>query len=367
VMSSGQVLVSQPLYGRLGNAVGQSLVAPVGTGAFAFQERFMTKDGVDYNPAHFDEGDKVLAPEPVDNNTPNTLGWYYSDNNTLEKFVDKTGYPYSRSYVHPVSGTSLASQPGDQHRMGGGKESKSYTTPILNELDHYMSLRNYFTPNTATTLQLQGMKSLSVDVNGIERLTFMDKEGKVLASCLSGSQYPAMTLLGSIGAGSMLFPKYLDIYIPNTGSNVAITIANPERGRVQVTNLASGSVYASTPTSLPTGFYRIESIIGGQTISYQVNYGDFSYNYYDDAGRLVASVAPKGVVFTSTNYPDFTTRYQYNTRGQLLQEGDAQFIYRQDGSLRFSQNAQQRADRRFAYTNYDRLGRKVEVGVYQMP
>ena len=107
-------------------------------------------------------------------------------------------------------------------------------------------------------------------------------------------------------------------------------------------------------------------------ITYPARYGDFSYHYYDDAGRLVASVAPKGVVLGNTNSPDFTTTYHYNAAGELLRtvdpdQGTSEFAYRKDGTLRFSQDAQQKQDRKFSYSNYDRAGRTLESGVYQMP
>jgi hypothetical protein len=122
---------------------------------------------------------------------------------------------------------------------------------------------------------------------------------------------------------------------------------------------------------LPSGFYRIESLTGLKTISYPARYGDFSYNYYDDAGRLLASVAPKGVVLGTTASPSFTTTYLYNAAGELLKvvepdQGTSEFVYRKDGTLRFSQDAQQKQDRKFSYSNYDRAGRTLESGVYQM-
>jgi len=185
----------------------------------------------------------VLAPESVDNITTYTLGWYYSDHNSLESHVATTGFPYGRSesYEGPSGGLKRASGPEEALKMGSGHEAKAGTVAILNELDHYLSLRHYFTPNTATTLSLQGIKSVSVDVNGVESISFLDKEGQTLASCLSGSQYPPMTITGNISSWSNQVTSYLDIHVPVGGGNTPLSISGG--GTVRVTDLVSGSVF----------------------------------------------------------------------------------------------------------------------------
>lgn len=60
---------------------------------------------------------------------------------------------------------------------------------------------------------------------------------------------------------------------------------------------------------------------------------------------------------------------QYNSVGELQWKytPDGQrtdYLYRKDGQIRFSQNAEQRSYNRFSYTNYDDLGRPVEIGEY---
>lgn len=371
--TTGLLLANQPLYGRLGTPVGSTLLAPIGTGGFNFKDGFITSGGANYAATHFDESTKVLAPSPVDQATPNTLGWYYSDNNTLEPYVATTQYPYSRVELSdgPSAQLKRASASGDELRMGKNHEAKGRTMALLTELDaHYLKLRSHFVTTTATSLSLKGTKSVSVDANGLESIVFSDQSGQTLASCRSGAQFtPGVSISGTIEAGSATNPAYLDIHIPNTGTAVPITIS--AGGSVRVTNLITGNVLGSTPTSLATGFYRVESLSGTQTLSYTANYGEFRYSYYDDAGQLVASVAPKGVVLGNLNAPGFTTTYQYNA-SELLKttdpdEGSSEFVYRRDGSLRFSQDAQQKNDRKFSYQNYDRVGRVLESGEYQLP
>jgi RHS repeat-associated protein len=112
-------------------------------------------------------------------------------------------------------------------------------------------------------------------------------------------------------------------------------------------------------------------IIGG--IAPNFTYSNWSYSYYNDAGQLVASVAPNGVNTASTSMPSFVTYYKYDHLGRMIEttspdEGMSQFVYSTDGKVRFSQNQLQReaTPKRFSYTNYDYLGRLIESGEYEV-
>lgn len=147
--------------------------------------------------------------------------------------------------------------------------------------------------------------------------------------------------------------------------------------------------------TLPAGFYKITAIAPGTigtvnnvTISYTNSYSDLTFNYYNQLGQLIASVAPKGVQqllqsgygsYTSAGQLPFITTYQYDLQGRLTSVttpdgGASQFIYRKDGKIRFSQNAYQKAAanagagniEKFSYTNYDAFGRPVESGEYSV-
>jgi hypothetical protein len=84
-------------------------------------------------------------------------------------------------------------------------------------------------------------------------------------------------------------------------------------------------------------------------------YYHYTLYYYDRAGNLTATVAPKGVSDLQSNvnnipksrndHPDYTykTTYEYNSFKQLVSQttpdgGESRFIYN-DVQLRFSQNA----------------------------
>ncbi|MBK7652472.1 MAG: hypothetical protein IPJ20_19510 [Flammeovirgaceae bacterium] len=91
---------------------------------------------------------------------------------------------------------------------------------------------------------------------------------------------------------------------------------------------------------------------------------------------MISSVSPNGYQQLKINNPavpysgiDKTT-YVYNHRGWLLSmtepdAGRTEYMYRSDGSIRFSQNALQRERGRFSCTHYDELGRPIESGEYK--
>lgn len=100
-------------------------------------------------------------------------------------------------------------------------------------------------------------------------------------------------------------------------------------------------------------------------------YDNWSYNYYNDMGQLIASVAPQGINTASQAEPSFVTQYYYDQLGRLIEtstpdEGRTKYVYSKDGKIRFSQNNEQGSQsvKRFSYTNYDRLGRLIESGEY---
>jgi RHS repeat-associated protein len=103
----------------------------------------------------------------------------------------------------------------------------------------------------------------------------------------------------------------------------------------------------------------------------------YTLYYYDQAGNLVQTVPPEGVVpldyamANSADPPDpghkLITRYEYTSVNQLLSQstpdaGVSKFFYNKKGQLRFSRNAQQVLDNKYSYTKYDAHGRIVETG-----
>ena len=170
-----------------------------------------------------------------------------------------------------------------------------------------------------------------------------------------------------------------EFHVPTSETNVVVNASATAGLKIidKLTGIEKANGTSVNPTLAP-GFYQIEytgSALNA-TLGYTLNYTNHAYNFYDNRGRLAASIAPKGMemILASgyvmpTNAADlpFTTFYTYDFQGRLLQmnEPDAgitRYKYRRDGLIRFSQNAQQALENRLSYTDYDALGRPVESG-----
>ncbi|MDC1265808.1 hypothetical protein N8009_03345 [Flavobacteriaceae bacterium] len=153
---------------------------------------------------------------------------------------------------------------------------------------------------------------------------------------------------------------FVDIHAPSGTTGFSVNSS-----AVTIFNLITETTTTASTNSLPNGFYRVavtnpDTYISGTiTVTYKENYYDYSLNTYDNVGRLISSKQP-------LNHLEST--YEYNALGQLLtttspDEGTANFVYRSDGQIRFSQNSKQAIATEYSYTNYDSLGRPIESGV----
>jgi RHS repeat-associated protein len=117
------------------------------------------------------------------------------------------------------------------------------------------------------------------------------------------------------------------------------------------------------------------------TASHPTTEHHYTLYYYDQAGNLVQTIPPAGVMPVPTgafsngiwngteplHERDYITRYQYNTLGQVVSQrtpdaGETDFHYDRVQRLRFSQNAKQVGEDKYAYTKYDGQSRIIEVG-----
>jgi len=124
----------------------------------------------------------------------------------------------------------------------------------------------------------------------------------------------------------------------------------------------------------PNGI-EVHTYIGSDEKAYIVcNKGESNhkaFNLYDDEGNLAYSITPNGVARFLNEGESFATidktQHIYDFAGRLIKtiEKDAgitEFVYRKDGLLRFSQNAEQATRQAFSYTNYDALNRPISSG-----
>ncbi|MEM9678742.1 MAG: RHS repeat-associated core domain-containing protein [Bacteroidota bacterium] len=399
-IKTGDTWANSTVYDNQGRAALQTLTAPIDMPAnvdFMYQPDFIRKtNGNTYASADFETD--VENPEPVGNQS-GSLGWYYDEVNTNEPFQDVTDYPFTRTIFSTLNpGDPLKTIGGNKISVDGQPEAWisgfSYTVPAAQEL-YYAFGKGYFgqegVVENSEIVNTKFFKTVSIDVHGVETVVFTDNEGKTLAAARSGgdTKYEVVSIIGE--------QNYVDVHIPTGIVNSDITFLTSQ-AYYKVYDLRTEQLVS---TSQMTGgnFYRIEYIylnplgdieitssgdintVPSSTtpgIRYKVNYYDYTLNYYDKAGRLIESTQPLGFDEMSFDLtvetPDHVMRstFTYNALGEVLEankpdEGTTNFIYREDGQIRFSQNSEQANNNEFSYTHYDARGRPVESGVYEGP
>lgn len=179
------------------------MVAPINSKEFIYKANFVqNSSGQTYDYKDFDfyqngatEINKTDNPDAVGGKTTvGTLGWYYSANNSWEPYTPNTDYPYSRQvyYRDGTGNTKKSAGAGEAFKSGSGHETASYVTPVANELDHYVQVRNKFFAAAAMgtepgSLAGQAMQAISRDPNGKMMASISDKGGKTLMTALGGA------------------------------------------------------------------------------------------------------------------------------------------------------------------------------------
>ena len=354
-VKSDSIWASATLYEEFGRPALQTMMAPISEGtSFLYKSGFIKKSDntTDYDLSDFD-GTNVEEPLPV-GDSPTTLGWYFSENNNREGYQDISDYPFTKSIFSKLNPGQVLRAVGGNKVNGAWPQSYSFTMKASEEL----SLPVAFNDTQYNTLELT--KTVTRDVHGVENVIFTDSDGKLLAAARSGGSTVSPSMNVSIPEQG-----FVDIHI--AAGITGFSVSSPSS--VRVYDLVSEEEITTSLSGLTNGFYRV-AVNQPETytpntisVSYTVNYYDYSLNEYDEADRLIASYQPLNKL---------KTEYVYNTLGQLEytkspDEGESWLKYRKDGQIRFSQNSHQKLEitpPEFSYTNYDALGRPVESGVY---
>jgi RHS repeat-associated protein len=497
--TANQVLATQRLYDFRGRPVASTLPAPIGSSQFIYKDGFVTNGGLNYNYLNFD-GDplngsnpyaKLNNPDAVDNSAAGTLGWYYSNNNSLEPLVAATGLPYSRvDFLEDgTGGVKRGAGIGEQLKMGSTHETSTNSFPVKDELTKYLEIRNQFFPSaivgaSPTVLTGSAVQSVSNDEDGTAGMVVADISGKTLmtgraddtgwltvtnainltnikpeyvfklepylASRIASAVIDKFTITSAntvnifcttcstptspiyTGKGSdyvhsgtnydtYVVTSALPFAVSQVVKNIDVTVTAYDEAQSEyrtpddnpihyfrlnkatlvtitgnydlynVNDNATTAISFTSGGSLPAGYYKVVAKTSADyftpnnvTVSYVNKYSDLTFNYYNQLGQLIGSIAPNGVqslllngytgLTTAAQLP-FVSLCQYDVQGRLTSStspdaGTSNFIYRADGKIRFSQNAEQIVaanagtgmQEKFSYTNYDNLGRPVESG-----
>lgn len=370
---------TQIVLDNLGRPALTTLPAPTMKSGFEYDHYFVRSSATArYDAGDFDDLATKYDPTAVDNTVAGTLGWYYSENNSLEPLTPKTEFPYSRVefYDDGTGEVKRAATEGDVHRLGSGHETVTGSFAVYNELDDYVLKRPVAIQGLTQdgSLSNEGTQSVARDQNGNFAISISDKSGQSVMSARKGTAEDHVLMVTnnvsasatSDGNGCVYFYILHDQPISITGG-----------GTFTVHDMLSEQPYNVSGTENWTaGFYRIKVLSGNVNFTYANFYKDVAYQFFDDVGRLRAAISPNGYkTWVSSNISNVyqtldKTTYAYNHQGWLLSmnepdAGETRYVYRKDGKIRFSQNAEQLNQNRFSYTHYDQLGRPVESGEYK--
>jgi RHS repeat-associated protein len=333
------------------------------------------------------------------------LAKYYSDENTENLYQSTATHPYTQVEYDQLNPESVLKQFGGNQINGEWKTGFSYTMPAAQEM-YYVYGYDYFEApieSNRKEINTQFFKTVTVDAHGVQNVAFTDGEGKLLATAKSGglgamNGYWVKSVIGTQG--------HVDVHIP-TETAFNVSFLSGVRSDYDIWDLRTG-ILLDPSLPLTGGFYRVVAKViptsdpkvyvsmlsnGGfptlpvnvKGITYRVNYYDYTINVYNKTGQLTRVVQPKAFKNTISNnqltvsatkayldptFSSFVTDYKYNTLGQLTQttsadEGTSRFVYRNDGQIRYSQNAEQIVSNQVSYTDYDAYARPVESGVIQ--
>ena len=236
---------TQTLYDEQGRPALQTLSAPITskntTKSIQYYSDFIKNEQGNKFPTFNGVSDLLLNQKTVGIGV-NTLGWYYSTNNTDEPYQDITDRPYSRTIYSTLN-------PGTVKQTIGGNKVKdtnndgfvdddddwvqgySFSMPAAQEMYYVFGYDHFETsPDIATTYTipesitndsskqinwLKATKTVIEDVQGNQSVVFTDTDGKTLAAARVGiSETPGkierkFNVLSLIGT-----QKYIDVHIP---------------------------------------------------------------------------------------------------------------------------------------------------------
>lgn len=312
------------------------------------------------------------------------LSKYYSQENEMEAYVPEDRFAYSKiRYSTRIPGNELVHMPGEvTHALF----SHSYSLPVspdefkglgIHSVLNLETLKIRANPTEDDAFCNNLIKSVSIAPDGQEMISYSDIKGQAVASCMSSKTSEQHLWKYEIPLASGY--DYVDIHLPNKEGNYTITKSSGwshEFIDLVTDNSTTNTSGATSIINIPPGVYRIVCLDGtiGATVEYMAGYKYHSFVAYDIRGNAIRTLTPKDVEeidvagsVSPGQLEERITKSTYDAKGQMLSsysqdEGLTEYKYRKDGKIRFSQNAKQRAEGYFSYSNYDQDGRVVEVG-----
>ncbi len=383
-IEANMVLAVEPLYSVEGKTIGNTLVAPINNSELLYKEGFAVNGSSSpYTFRNFGRYlnssgakiDKTNAPDAVGGTVNGTLGWYYSTSNSLEPYQDITSFPYTMS-IEPSNGTHIFTRSatmGDELRMGKNHETITFSVPITGELALYESIRNKFFTDAEVGGRIlvdSAVRNMSVSLDPDRNVgVSISVDGRPVLTAIGGADLTVVKTINVASDNSAYFPVLTSqsVNFNGTASSLVDYVRNEA-----ISTVSSGAVI------LDKGLYELRATGGSQTVSYNLGLGNISMNFYDQLGRLRATIQPEGVKkllngglsnYGTLESVPFVHTFEYNAQGLLVggmipDKGRSAIKYNTEGKIRFSQNALQKQKGSYTYYNYDQYGRALQAGEY---
>jgi RHS repeat-associated protein len=341
--TDANVNASESIYDALGRSIGQTLPAPLFNSSFCYNSLFFTNSSnAQYTIDDFDKqitssnySGEVNNPGSVGNSTQGSLGWYYSDNNSADDFVAKSAIPYNRvEYAaDPLSRLVRNAGVGIHHKMGTGHEDKIYymrsNAELLfvypnntYELDETFKPKFYGSIPNITSIILDAHKTVKINADGHDQISYTNSKGQLLATCVSGYDNACTGITNPHQITKDIFALYhvtkqknatLKFSATTSLSNIEPLITNYTTKVALVKNTdftyntSTGYItflgdFANMDLFLDISYTYATGFSGPATVyeSHEISYTQWTVYYYDVKGRIKAIQSPNDVVCGQT-------------------------------------------------------------------
>ncbi len=285
INTTNQAIVGEVVYDAQGRPAIEILPVPTDDDRIQFYEDFnKNPSGALYSYKDFDIDNDCIAPAKA-LGTGIGAGKYYSSNNLVQgnwqDYVpDAQGFPFSQvEYTADNTGRiRRKSGVGKQHQLGSGHEMKYfYTTPTQLELT-----RLFGTLNVGNVLHYK--KNIVIDPNKQSSVSYIDAQGRTIATALIGDKPASMNSLAD-EANISLHTEIKDNILSNVQTEILTPEGNIEQGFVstkEVISLVEDTNYNFSYNATNNTPYIV--YCDDQSNEYEIAY-NFAFSVKDECGN----------------------------------------------------------------------------------
>lgn len=210
-----QVVASESVQDYSGRPSLNSIAAPVyGQSSLGFKQKFFKSiDGTAYDASNFDADGNYQEPERVALDGINNGFSYYSDNNITETYVasaedptpghENEGYPFARAGFYNDGRAKESSGVGYDHRMktdfATAHTTRTYYSSVADE--ELLRVLGNEAPDAGSV-----HKIVTIDANKTVHMTYVNKAGQTLFTCLSEPVTGSYNLITLDSQSDAVFP-----------------------------------------------------------------------------------------------------------------------------------------------------------------